>query len=133
MYPGYRNFEPQVAFDLKTTKTVLKELAKFHTSFLAVKLKKPEIFKHKIKPYINTNDKLENVTINDTKAVISRRQENEACVSLIPRIRRATYGNGKSSTREPFATIPYFQKFTYGSPAADLIFFLFTSVKKLQF
>ncbi|XP_018579181.1 uncharacterized protein LOC108917178 [Anoplophora glabripennis] len=146
----FENLESHLGFDLETTKYFLQQLARLHASFLAIKIKKTEIFKHKIKPYIN---KSENTADTDEiKRVVSLMWGNEGCVSLIPRIRRAM-SKRKPAPREPFSTIIHsnlwtdnimvklnsdkrdiikivdFQHYDYGSPAADVLFFLFTSVE----
>ncbi|KAJ8945004.1 hypothetical protein NQ318_010206 [Aromia moschata] len=148
---GFQAVKPHIGFNFETTKLILRELAKFHASFLAVKLRKPESFKHEVRPYVNTVNDPE-ISVDDVKQIVSLMWENEGCVSLIPRVRRAMSCR-RSTPREPFATIIHgdfwtsnimvklegdkpekmkivdFQKFTYDSPAADLVYFLFTSLE----
>lgn len=147
---GFESLEPHLGFDLETTKYILKQLARVHASFLAIKIKKPEIFKHKIKPHVNKSETI--VNADEIKRVVSLMWGNEGCVSLIPRVRRAL-AQKKAAPREPFSTIIHsnlwtenimvklngvkrgiikivdFQHYDYGSPAADILFFLFTSVE----
>lgn len=99
---GFETLEPHVSFELDVTKLLLKQLARFHASFLALKIKKPEVFKHKVKPYINKSNIVADV--DEIKRVVSLMWGNEGCVSLIPRIRRAM-AQRKPQPREPFSTI----------------------------
>ncbi|KAJ8913441.1 hypothetical protein NQ315_017185 [Exocentrus adspersus] len=147
---GFINLEPHIGFNLEITKLILQQLSRFHASFLAIKLKKPQVFKHDIKPYINKYDV--SVNVDDIKHVVSLLWGNEGCVSLIPRVRRAM-SRKTLPPREPISTIIHndlwtrnvmvklegadcdsvrfvdFQHYDYGSPAADVLFFLFTSTE----
>lgn len=147
---GFETLESHVGFNLETTKKILQQLSRFHASFLAIKVKKPEVFKHEIKPYVNRSDV--SADAEEIKRLVSLMWGHKDCVSLIPRIRKAM-AQKKLPPREPLSTIIHnnlwtknimvkrewhedysirivdFQHYDYGSPAADVIFFLFTSAE----
>ncbi|XP_060530518.1 uncharacterized protein LOC132704514 [Cylas formicarius] len=49
---GYKNEDRYIGFDLKTSKNILRRLATFHMGFIAMKLKKPELFEKEVKTYL---------------------------------------------------------------------------------
>nr|XP_023013093.1 uncharacterized protein LOC111503102 [Leptinotarsa decemlineata] len=150
---GYKNIERIEGFDFETTKLIIRDLALFHGVFIAMKNKEPEIFAGKIKPYCHDfkvvqqeNDKFQEVV----NILLNENEDTGRCVSKIK-----TWGTiPRSAAREPFATVIHcdlwinnimqkfengkavankivdFQCFNYGSPAADLFFFLWTSVSQ---
>lgn len=147
---GFKNLDRQNGFDLPTTKLVLKTFAKFQATVVGLKLKRPDIFEAKVKPYIYEWKSEPPFMTYDN--VIT---ENPETAHLAPRVARALE-KGKlriKRIREPWATIIHndawvnnimlklsneevvdiklvdFQIFDYASPACDVIFFLLTSVQ----
>ncbi|XP_028140019.1 uncharacterized protein LOC114334183 [Diabrotica virgifera virgifera] len=147
---GYNNIDRFKGFDLNTTKIILKDIAHLHAVALSLKLKDPKTFDEKVKKYCHVYEvpKEHNTNNGFLKALIA---ENEECRQYVSRI----HGWGeiaKSPPREPFATVVHedlwtnntMQKFEngqpignklvdlqiyeYGSPAADVFFFIFSSI-----
>uniref|UniRef100_A0A6P7G4W8 Uncharacterized protein LOC114334186 n=1 Tax=Diabrotica virgifera virgifera TaxID=50390 RepID=A0A6P7G4W8_DIAVI len=146
---GYNNIDRLKGFDLNTSKIVLKDIAHLHAVALALKLIDPKMFEERVKKYCHVYDPpKENSENNVLVAVVG---ENEECRQYLSRI----HGWGKipkSAPREPFATVVHedlwtnntMQKFEngqpvgnklvdlqiyeYGSPAADVFFFIFSSI-----
>ncbi|XP_072400514.1 uncharacterized protein [Diabrotica undecimpunctata] len=146
---GYNNIDRVKGFDLKTSKIILKDIAHLHAVGLSLKLKDPKKFDEKVKKYCHVYEPpKENSENNLLKAVVA---ENEECRQFLSSI----HGWGeipKAAPREPFATLVHqdlwtnntMQKFEngnpvgnklvdlqiyeYGSPAADVFFFIFSSI-----
>ncbi|CAG9827096.1 unnamed protein product [Diabrotica balteata] len=146
---GYNNIDRVKGFDLNTSKIILKDIAHLHAVGLSLKLKDPKTFDEKVKKYCHVyQPPKENSENNLLKAVVA---ENEECRQFLSSI----HGWGeipKSAPREPFATLVHedlwtnntMQKFEngnpvgnklvdlqiyeYGSPAADVFFFIFSSI-----
>ncbi|CAH1282583.1 unnamed protein product [Diabrotica balteata] len=154
---GFVNLDRTVGFDLSTSKLILEDLARFHATTLAIKLKEPETFEKKIKPYCSCFLKhpasLElDYEANELASVL---EEAEIGRKLMPQFRKSIkyMGTLRTTFREPFATVVHrdfwvnnimlqfeegavknikivdFQMYTYDTPATDLMFFLFTSVQ----
>lgn len=157
MFLGYQVVDRHVGFDLETTQLILKDLAAFHAIPLALKLRKPEVFDKKIRPYLAPfrpdpmphEDKHNSVFIEIL-------QNSYKCIPWIPKVKKIFENVRKVRDlppREPFATVTHgdmwinntmvkfqnklpvsnklvdFQVCDYKSPATDLFFFLFTSVQ----
>lgn len=156
MIAGFENLDRHIGCDLDTTKLILKNLAQFHAVPIALKLRKPDVFNKKVKPYfacfhpppppVDVSTEYENCL-----EVLS---ERESCCHLIPIVRKSL-GHFTLNTdfREPFATIAHrdlwinnfmvkfengkvvknkfvdFQMYTYDSPIRDLLFYICTSVQ----
>ncbi|CAH1176676.1 unnamed protein product [Phaedon cochleariae] len=146
---GYQNIDRCQGFDFETTKMVLKDMASFHAVPLALKIRNPYVFEKKIKVHCHDFDPPDHEEFHDILRNIVK--FNEELAYLAPKI--TYWGQLKRSTpREPFATMIHtdlwtnntmqkfhngrpvsnkfvdFQVFTYGSPAADVFFFLWSSV-----
>ncbi|CAG9856397.1 unnamed protein product [Phyllotreta striolata] len=149
---GYKNINRLDGFDLASTELILKDLAEFHAVPLALKLKKPEVFAG-LKQYCHDYEfprGLVSMYFDSTKRII---KENEQCAPLIDKINFLTDVD-RSPVVEPFGTLVHcdlwcnntmqrfdaagvavqnkfldFQFLAYGSPASDLFFFLWTSVR----
>lgn len=151
MFSGFSNIDRYTGFDLNGAKVVIKDLAKFHAIPLALKLTKPDVFQKNIKPYLK--DFKTELFPAIKEVIIDLVNENRECIPLLPKI--TVWGEKPiSSPREPFATIGHcdlwtnntmqqfkgdkiiknkfvdFQAIAYRSPAADLFFFLWTSLPK---
>ncbi|KAJ3658377.1 hypothetical protein Zmor_010117 [Zophobas morio] len=149
---GYKNFERTLGFDLDTSKLIVADLAHLHAVPLALKLKKPDVFETKVKKYTApfnvqrppaSYQKLFAVIDKIDELKIFKKRIQEALDNSLP----------QKEVREPFATFVHqdcwvnntmvkvekgrsvknklvdFQICDYGSPAVDLIFFLFSSVQ----
>ncbi|KAG5891393.1 hypothetical protein JTB14_017916 [Gonioctena quinquepunctata] len=147
---GFKNIERTKGFDFETTKLVLKDIALFHAVFLALKMKEPETFIQKVKPFCHDYKAAEDGgNMKDCIKVVVKEKEDIA--HLASKIK--TWGEIERRTpEEPLSTVIHtdlwvnntmqkfenekavanklvdFQVYTYGSPAADLFFFLWTSV-----
>ncbi|KAJ3658376.1 hypothetical protein Zmor_010116 [Zophobas morio] len=149
---GYSNFERTLGFDLDTSKLIVADLAQLHAVSLGLKLKKPDVFETEVKKYLGTfNPPRSNPFLQHFFAVIDKIDELKLLRERIQKV----FDNPlpHSEAREPFATFIHqdcwvnnimikveerksvknklvdFQVCDYGSPAKDLIFFLFSSVQ----
>lgn len=132
-------------------------MAAFHGIPLALKLKKPQVFDKKIRPYLalfDTPSQPQDKQVYSTFAEIL--QESNKCVPWISKVKEIfdnTKRKQKMPPQEPFATMTHgdvwvnntmikfqnglpvsnklvdFQVCDYKSPASDVFFFLFTSVQ----
>lgn len=143
-----------MSFDFDTSLFIVKELAKFHATTLALKVKEPNVFQSKIKKYsggfIYSHDNVP-IIINAFTEIL---RSNEELVPLIPRvINTLNLKLTKPKINEPYATLIHndfwvnnvmikldnnkpsaikmvdFAVYDYGSPYHDLLFFLFSSVQ----
>ncbi|KAJ8951352.1 hypothetical protein NQ318_009288 [Aromia moschata] len=158
---GYINVDRHVGFDLDTGELILKDLAAFHAVPLALKLKKPEVFDEKVRPYLTKftpPDPPANGENGQTmdSIVIEMLQESDKCIPHVSKVRallKRTKEIRMIPPNEPFATVVHgdmwvnntmvkfvngkpvknklvdFQVCDYGSPATDLFFFLFSSIR----
>ncbi|XP_018569808.1 uncharacterized protein LOC108909861 isoform X1 [Anoplophora glabripennis] len=154
---GYGVVDRHVGFDLETAQLILKDLAAFHAIPLALKLRKPEVFESKIRPYLARfvrPSSPHNEQLYSTFIEIF--QESNKCVPWMPKMKEVLKINEtlqNAAPREPFSTIIHgdawvnnimlkfqnrlpvgdklidFQICDYNSPAIDVFFFLFTSVQ----
>uniref|UniRef100_A0A6P7F7B7 Rho-associated protein kinase let-502 n=1 Tax=Diabrotica virgifera virgifera TaxID=50390 RepID=A0A6P7F7B7_DIAVI len=154
---GYVNLERTIGFDLSTSRLILEDLARFHATTLALKLKEPENFEKKIKPYCSCFLKLPaplDLAYEGNQLALVL-EEEEIGRKLMPQLRKSMkyMGTLRTTFREPFATVVHrdfwvnnimlqfvegavknikivdFQMYTYDTPATDLMFFIFTSVQ----
>lgn len=155
MFSGFRNGNCTTGFDQETAEAILEDLAKFHGTVIALKMKKPEIFQEKVKPlcstYNFTEDKAATMFFNVLKELIQSFPEYKNFAD-----KATNFYQKKTPTtgREPFGTIVHFdlwvnnlmnkigisgnvetifvdfQVYCYRSSAADLFFFLWTCVQQ---
>ncbi|XP_056639655.1 uncharacterized protein LOC130447053 [Diorhabda sublineata] len=156
---GYTNLDRHVGYNLKESMLLLKDLAEFHSTVIAFKLKHPDLFFKEIRPVCNNH--LQLTEENSFKDVIGIVEEillqSKECTPYVPKIRKM-WNEFKpdfsgENKREPFATITHsdlwvnnammkyvngepvknkfvdFQLYNYGSPGFDILNFLFTSVQ----
>ncbi|KAJ3658378.1 hypothetical protein Zmor_010118 [Zophobas morio] len=149
---GYKNFERTLGFDLDTSKLIVADLAHLHAVPLGLKLKKPDVFETEVKKYLAPfNPQRPDSSYQRFFATIDKIDE----LKLFKKRIQKAFDNSlqQSEAREPFATVVHqdcwvnnimikvekgksvknkfvdFQICDYGSPAKDLIYFLFLSVQ----
>lgn len=151
---NYINVERTIGFDLDTAKLLLLDLAQLHAIPLALKLKKKTVFDTKIAPYLKTFS----IDVAGHQTMSNQmRQRLESLEETKPYVERAMVAYDKiidqKPPREPWGTIAHddfwvnntmikfendkamktkivdYQICSYGSPARDLVFFLFSSVQ----
>ncbi|XP_018569887.1 uncharacterized protein LOC108909900 [Anoplophora glabripennis] len=156
-FKGYQVVDRFVGFDLETAQLILKDLAAFHAIPLALKLKKPEVFDKKIRPYLARFRPFDMPDEKEHNSMfIQILQESDKCRPWLSKVEHI-FENIKTileaPPKEPFATIAHgdtwinntmvkfengvpvsnklldFQVCDYKSPAGDLFFFLFSSVR----
>jgi hypothetical protein len=151
---NYTTLERREGFDLDVAKLIITDLAQFHAVLLALKLKKPDVFEKEIKRCLTPWNPPEDANQN-TKAQIDKLIDDiEELKPLRQRILKGFDNSIRSQeAREPFAVITHndcwvnnflvklengkpvksimvdYQIMSYGSPAQDIVFFLFSSVK----
>ncbi|XP_023312787.1 uncharacterized protein LOC108915093, partial [Anoplophora glabripennis] len=153
----YQCVDHHVSFDLETTQLILKDLAAFHAIPIALKLKKPEVFNEKIRPYLAPFPFQPKPIKEEIKSVfLEMLQDSYKCIPWIPKVKNIfenVRAAGDAPPKEPFATVTHgdmwfnntmikfqnkvpvsnkiidFQNCDYKSPATDLFFFLFTNVQ----
>ncbi|XP_018562287.1 uncharacterized protein LOC108904285 [Anoplophora glabripennis] len=155
---GYKNVDRFESFDLPTVKVVLKDLAVFHAVPLALKLLEPETFQSKIRRYLvdyhpPPHDPDGKKFAHSYEIVFNILEEDEECRSLVPLLREKRKLRLDIHQNEPWATMGHgdfwinntmvkfeegrsiankmvdFQFPRYVSPAIDLFFLLWSSVK----
>ncbi|XP_050511289.1 uncharacterized protein LOC126887685 isoform X1 [Diabrotica virgifera virgifera] len=111
---GYRNLDRYVCYNLAEAKILLKDLAEFQSTVVALKLKHPDVFKREVRHFCQ----------NDIKAPRDQRffhyilviedllQKSDLCKPYISKIRDLWYENFSPDAeshpvREPFATISH--------------------------
>lgn len=140
--------------DVATTKVILRRVAEFHAVPLAIKIKQPEVFEHKIKPYFSCYYPKSDIPTVPSTGMMDILCEKEHFKSFYPKVKKSLLGiyEFAKEFREPFFTLAHrdlwvnnilvkyeegepvmaklidFQKYSYDSPAKDLIYFLVTSV-----
>lgn len=132
-------------------------MAAFHAIPLALKLRKPEVFNEKVRPYLAPMQRNSAPHEEEHNAMLLEiLQDSYKCIPWIPKVKEV-FKNVKAACaappREPFSTVSHgdmwvnntmikfqrglpvhnklidFQICDYTSPAMDLLFFLFTSVQ----
>ncbi|XP_057655646.1 uncharacterized protein LOC130893484 [Diorhabda carinulata] len=145
---GFTNIDRNEGFDLETSKLVLRDLAEFHGVTLALKLYKPHVFEKNVKPYCHDFEHNSELMRDLIALVANEDQECAKILSTIPNFGRRP----RPMPNEPFATIVHddlwtnntmqkfengkpiankmvdFQIYSYGSPATDVFFYLWSSV-----
>lgn len=111
---GYDVVDRMQGFDLETTEFILKDLATFHATPIALKLLNPNEFNKKIRPYVKSYSVFQNVSEKSKESILNfiiktAALDNE-CKEMIPRITKAierglTNIQRANVIREPFATI----------------------------
>ncbi|KAJ8940527.1 hypothetical protein NQ314_010688 [Rhamnusium bicolor] len=113
---GYSNIDRHVGFDLETAQLILKDLAAFHAVPLALKLKKPEVFDKKVKPYLTpfippTSPENEETKESMETVMVEMLKESVKCIPFISKIEEALERSKNrthaSPPREPFATVTH--------------------------
>ncbi|CAH1988066.1 unnamed protein product [Acanthoscelides obtectus] len=150
---GHKNVERLLCFDLSTTRLILKDIANFHATTIALKLKKPEVFQKRLKAFCSDFVPTKEV-FQPLLAILKEvLEENEKCKPLASKIRYWGEREHEREPREPFATLAHcdlwvnnmmqkfvdgvpisnklvdFQIYNYRSAASDVFFFLFSSVQ----
>ncbi|XP_050511292.1 uncharacterized protein LOC114348105 isoform X2 [Diabrotica virgifera virgifera] len=153
---GYDNLDRYIGYNLEDAKILLRDLAVFQSTVVALKIKQPDVFNKEIKPFCNNNlatpedDPFRNMILVIDEIL----EDSEEFRPFIPKVNVAwDKQEMKTEVREPFATIVHrdlwvnnvmikyekgkpaknkfidFQLYDYGSPASDVLNFIFTSVK----
>jgi thiamine kinase-like enzyme len=151
---NYTTLDRTQGFDLDAAKLIITDLAQFHAVPLAFKLKKPEIFEREIMPYLRLWVPKQRGRIYLRKKLSQLIDDIEELKPVKERILKVFDESfTPRETRETFATIVHndcwmnnflfklengkpvksvmvdYQSCSYGSPARDIVFFLFSSVK----
>ncbi|XP_018562289.1 uncharacterized protein LOC108904286 isoform X2 [Anoplophora glabripennis] len=143
---GYKNVDRFESFDLPTVKIVLKDLAAFHAVPLALKLLEPETFQSKIRPYLVAfqppppdEENPDGKKFTDSfEIVFDILKADEECKPVVPLLREKSKLGPQSDIHqnEPWATMGHGDFWInntmnprYLSPAVDLFFLLWSSVK----
>ncbi|XP_063220406.1 uncharacterized protein LOC134529837 [Bacillus rossius redtenbacheri] len=156
---GYQLVDRIVGMDLKHTEHVVTRLARLQATAIAIKLKKPSVFKNillKTAFYVSNapppgeKGPIDSIDALSSMPLIAQHKENlKAVIKKGLELRQM---KNAPAPREPFATLVHddlwtnnimvsysgdgnisglkildFQSVMYGSPAIDLLFFLFTS------
>lgn len=149
---NYVSIEPTCGLDLRLTRLVLKNLASLHSVPLALKLRNPEVFDKEIRPHLSPWMPKPEMHNTYRSAILRLISEMPEIAHLEDRILTGFDRElVPEETREPFATITHndcwasnnlakyhdgkatscklvdYQICGYGSPARDLVFFLFSS------
>lgn len=151
---NYQLMNRMEGVDLDIAQLILSNLASLHAACLGLKLKKPDVFEKQVKPFLDVWIPRGNNFIRINNAVAALVDEIQSLKPLKERILGAfsRYVND-FETREPFATVTHndcwtnnamvkfegstpvkvklvdYQHCSYGSPARDIILFIFSSVK----
>lgn len=151
---GYINVDRFKGCDISTAKLILKSMAEFHVVPIAIKLKEPHVFESKIKPYFSCfhpKSKIPTVPSTGMMDILCEKEEFKSLYSKVKKSLLKIYEFAENF-REPFFTLAHrdlwvnnilvkfennhpinvkiidFQKYSYDSPAKDLIYFLVTSI-----
>ncbi|XP_072381947.1 uncharacterized protein [Diabrotica undecimpunctata] len=152
---GFDNIDRFQGFDLATAKMILKSLAEFHAIPVAIKVKDTKTFEKNIKAFMSCNfPSPPKPPVEYIFEIIYNVLQDESYKKFIPKIQESfkKFSLLCDEFREPFATITHrdlwvnnimvkqventteevkivdFQLYSYDSPAADIFFFLFSSV-----
>lgn len=153
-YLGYFNEDRHIGFNTHTTLAILRNLATFHAVPLALKIQNLELFNKKIKPFLPVFPDLSENMGSYNKQLFAVYDQIPECQPIMERIKKNINGNSYFSPRpitEPWTTVVHtdlwinnimvtegknpktmfldLQVPGLGSPAADLVLFLLTSVK----
>ncbi|RZB40960.1 EcKinase, DUF1679, and/or APH domain containing protein [Asbolus verrucosus] len=151
---NFVNFERTEGFDLEVSKLIIRDLAHLHAVPLALKLQKPEVFETAIMQFLSSLVLQEEV-LKDLKEkydkIINNVDDLKPYLERLKKVSLDVYPPGPP--REPFATVSHndcwvnntmiqikdgkpfksklvdYQLCDYGSPAKDVLFFLFSSVQ----
>jgi thiamine kinase-like enzyme len=151
---NYDTLDRTRGFDLDAAKLIITDLARFHAVPLALKLQKPDVFEREIKPFLMLWTPKERQRSELNKHVSRLIDDIEELKPLKERILNAFDESfAPRETRETFATITHndcwvnnfllklengkpvkniivdYQLCSYGSPARDIVFFLYSSVQ----
>lgn len=139
---------------MSTIKLILRNLAEFHTVPIALKLKEPDVFETKIKPYFSCYCPKSDIPTVPSTGMMDILCEKECFKDLYTKVKTSLLKiyEFTEEFREPFCTLAHrdlwvnnilvkfdsgvpakakfidFQKYSYDSPAKDLIYLLITSV-----
>lgn len=154
-YLGYYNEDRLIGFNESTALAILRDLATFHAVPLAIKIQNPELFNKNIKPYLTEYQDLSDDEVEpfnkELFIVFDKIPECQPIRERIKQVVEAAKPFGPRPVREPWATIIHMDFWTnnimvtkgenpktmfldlaniaFGTPVADLLFFLLTSVK----
>ncbi|KAJ3658386.1 hypothetical protein Zmor_010126 [Zophobas morio] len=151
---GFVNLERTEGFDLDTSKLILHDLAQLHGISIALKLQEPKIFKQLVQPLMESLSVSKEV-LDDWEdkylKIIHSIPRLEPYLDRLKKVNLDIYP--PPPAREPFATVSHndcwvnntmvqlqngkavqsrlvdFQISDYASPAKDVLFFLFSSIK----
>lgn len=155
---GYVVVNRMESFNLESTFFILKNLATYHAVCLSLKLLQPELFQTHVLNKLVKRVKFDSLSKDSERKLIQlaiKAADNDSLVQRIENALNYYFNTYKEpfTPREPFATLIHndywitnimvkyendsvvqtkmidFQRVEYGSPARDLIFFIFTSVK----
>lgn len=146
---GFFTVDKLKGFDVDSTKTVIKALANFQATTVALRKKKPGVFSSKVQPYLSEWVAPEFPEPLNVEPIL---KENPNTAHLAMRTQTAISKKRIKKIREPWACVTHndlwvnnvmvresngviqdikfvdFQVIDYASPVVDLIFFLFSSV-----
>ncbi|KAJ8867328.1 hypothetical protein PR048_031129 [Dryococelus australis] len=148
---GYRLVDRIVGMDLKHTECVVTHLARFQAMFVVFKLKKPDFFKNAVLPTTaeinhgpppNKSDSDDSLTtmlrttlscvpavvenIDRIKVAIIKAREN-VHIKPLKKLENPTPPSSTMTFGQTILKLIDFQMTSYGSPATDLISFLYSS------
>lgn len=149
--------DSMAGFDKATTELILKNLATFHALPIALKIKQPEVFINKVLPHLSSLDVFSNmgeqVIAKSNTVLLDMLSSMDEIKQHIEKLKEVLFTKPDFNAVEPYATLLHndfwvnntmllhdenknpihnllvdFQLITYGSPAHDIVFFLFSSV-----
>lgn len=156
-FSGFVNLDRRIGLDAASAKFIIKDLAEFHATPIALKLQNPTLFERKIKTnlasFLPEGEEFDNTAAERNISKILKTREN-----FIPIIEKVENYfkyiiEMDKDYREPFATVVHrdmwtnnfmvqldgshitknkfvdFQRYAYDSPVKDLLFFLCTSIQ----
>lgn len=153
-FPGFENSVREIGLNLNGAEMILKDLAIFHGTAIALKLKKPDVFKEKIRPQCTAFDFPKEPVIPIFNILRKLIQTFPEYAHLAEKATNFVDKETPRTFREPFATLIHFdlwvnnilnkfendeiarnvfvdfQVYDYRSPASDVFFFMWSSVQK---